>query len=79
VQPFIASANFAGPKAGYAFKLGPQGVGYYEDRGPCYDDAVPPAHTHDERSAAVGAPEVSAAKGRVSRRLAPPSALTRYP
>ena len=32
VQPFIAAASFAGARAGYAFKLGAQGAGYYEDR-----------------------------------------------
>ena len=39
VQPFIAAASFAGARAGYAFKLGAQGAGYYADRGPCYEEA----------------------------------------
>ena len=29
---FIAAATFEGAKPGYAFKLGTQGVGYYEDK-----------------------------------------------
>ena len=28
---FIKSDNFQGPRAGYAFKAGPQGTGYYQD------------------------------------------------
>ena len=31
---FIAADAFAGPRAGYAYKLGPQGTGYYQDQGP---------------------------------------------
>ena len=30
---FIESATFAGPKAGYNFKMGPSGLGYYKDDG----------------------------------------------
>ena len=30
---FIESATFAGPKAGYNFKTGPSGLGYYKDDG----------------------------------------------
>ena len=33
-QPeFIESATFAGPKAGYNFKMGPSGMGYYKEDG----------------------------------------------
>ena len=29
--PFLASREFAGPRPGYHFKLGPEGLGYYRD------------------------------------------------
>ena len=41
MQPFIAAAGFSGLKEGYVFKLGAHGLGYYEDRGPYYEGAVP--------------------------------------
>ena len=31
---FIASASFSGPKPGYAFKSGAQGMGYYRSTAP---------------------------------------------
>ncbi len=31
-EPFVASATFRGPRAGYVFKKGPLGAGYYVDR-----------------------------------------------
>ncbi len=30
-RPFEAVSSFHGPKAGYVFKLGPDGLGYYND------------------------------------------------
>ncbi len=32
-EPFVASARFQGARAGYVFKLGPRGLGYYMDSG----------------------------------------------
>lgn len=31
--PFVPAASFAGARPGYAFKTGPQGLGYYRDGG----------------------------------------------
>jgi hypothetical protein len=41
-EEFISSSKFAGEKSGYAFKNGPNGVGYYRDRGSA---KAPPATT----------------------------------
>ena len=40
--PFIASKTFAGAKAGYVFKKGAQGVGYYKDTPPAARPAKQP-------------------------------------
>ena len=32
---FMPSDTFAGPRAGFVFKAGPKGVGYYRDDPPC--------------------------------------------
>jgi len=40
--PFQSSETFAGARPGYAFKLGPQGLGYYLDTKPDLKTSVPP-------------------------------------
>ena len=38
MSSFQASATYDGPREGYAFKTGPEGVGYYKDSGACSGD-----------------------------------------
>eukprot|EP00964_Phaeocystis_antarctica_P155433 scaffold124597_cov45-Phaeocystis_antarctica.AAC.1 len=52
--PFVAAKKFGGKKAGYVFKKGAQGVGYYAD--------VKPVPTIGKKGAAAGAAGAAAAK-----------------
>ena len=48
---FMPSTTFSGPRAGYAFKLGPSGLGYYKDSLPSSSAA---ANTGEPPQAATG-------------------------
>jgi len=69
--PFIASASFVGSRAGYAFKQGARGLGYYLDA-PAALAAVtlpeaPPAGEGDELNDAVQAQQLVKTLARLSR------------
>lgn len=51
---FIASASFSGPKPGYAFKSGAQGMGYYRSTVPAAQPHAVPAQMEREQAAEPG-------------------------
>lgn len=69
---FIAADAFAGPRAGYAYKLGPQGTGYYQDQGPMPAQASVTAV--EAAPAVTSRPSAAAKLGRPEGGMKPPSA-----
>ena len=56
---FIESATFAGPKAGYNFKMGSSGMGYYKEDG--NQTAVAPSPEEVQREEAEARAKANAA------------------
>ena len=54
-EVFIACDTFTGPRDGYAFKKGPEGLGYYLDEGDGDDSTAPAANKGGSAGGAVAA------------------------